>query len=413
MASDLESVVIIGAGHAGGEVAAALRLEGFEGPVTLIGEESCLPYQRPPLSKSFLAGEIDAHALALRADEAYQRHAIRTVLGARVSGIDRSARCVRLSNDETIAYGRLVLATGGRPRRLPAVIAGEVETCTNFHFLRTVADVERIRPQFLPGARLIIIGGGYIGLEVAAVAVKRGLTVTVLEALPRVLARVTAPEVSAFYESVHRAAGVDVRTSTAVEGFELDRARGRVAAVRTNAGLVEADLVVAGIGLVPNVELAQDAGLEVGDGIVVDEWCVTSDPKILAVGDCTNHPSRAVGRRIRLESVPNAVEQARTAAAWLVGNQRPYDATPWFWSDQYNLKLQMVGLSMGYDKLVLRGSAAERSFVAFYLGDGRVIAADAVSRPAEFMQAKRLVAARLAVDPAKLANESVSLKTLV
>jgi 3-phenylpropionate/trans-cinnamate dioxygenase ferredoxin reductase subunit len=262
--------------------------------------------------------------------------------------------------------------------------------------------------------RLVIIGGGYIGLEVAAVAQKRGLHVTVLEALPRVLARVTAPELSAFYERVHREAGVDVRTSVQVTGFEFDASRDAVSGVTLGDGSsLPADVIVAGIGLIPNVELAQEAGLTVDNGIVVNEYTQTDDPNIYSAGDCTNHPSALYGRRIRLESVPNAVEQARTMAAAMCGKPRPYNAVPWFWSDQYNLKLQMVGLSQGYDQFVLRGSTAGTAFSAFYLKEGRVIAADAVNRAPDFMMAKRLVTERATVDPKLLADEAVPLKTLL
>ena len=406
-------VVIVGAGHAGGELAAALRMEGYAGAVTLVGEEPHLPYQRPPLSKTFLAGESVATALYLRPEATYSKHSISILSGARVSHIDRDSRRVHLSDGRQLDYTKLALTTGGRPRRLPHTIAGEAHDCANLHYLRTIADVDRLRAQFVPGARLAIVGGGYIGLEVASVATKRGLKVTVLEALPRVLARVTAPELSGFYERVHREAGVDVRTSAAVAGFEVDAARRLVRSVRVGNESIAADIVIVGIGLVPNVELAAAAGLETSDGIVVDEYAATADPDVYAAGDCTNHPNRALARSLRLESVPNAVEQARTAAANIAGKRKIYETVPWFWSDQYDLKLQMVGLSAGYDELVVRGSTANRSFAAFYLGDGRLIAADVVSRPEEFLVAKRLVASRVLVDRARLADESQPLKSLL
>jgi 3-phenylpropionate/trans-cinnamate dioxygenase ferredoxin reductase subunit len=408
-----ESILIVGAGHAGGELATALRMEGCTAPIALVGEEDYLPYQRPPLSKAFLSGQVGIESLYLRPAATYEKHGIELLLGSQVGALDRGARCVELTNGRRLAYRKLALTTGGRVRRLPPAIAGEADGCGNFHYLRTIRDVGRIQAQLEPGFRLVIIGGGYIGLEVAAVGVKRGLHVTVLEALPRVLARVTAPELSTFYEHVHREAGVDIRIDTTVTGFELDSSRDAVSAVLTSAGRVAADLVIVGIGLQPNVELAQAAGLEVTDGIVVDEFTVTSDPDIVAAGDCTNHPNSAFERRVRLESVPNAVEQARTAAAVLAGKPRAYDAVPWFWSDQYDLKLQMVGFSAGYDQLVLRGSTSGRAFAAFYLRAGRLIAADAVSRPHEFMIAKRLVAARATVDAANLADESFPLKSLL
>lgn len=270
-----------------------------------------------------------------------------------------------------------------------------------------------IRAGFETGQRLVIIGGGFIGLEVAASAVACGLNVAVLEALPRVMARVTAPEMSIFYERVHREAGVDVRTGVAVTGLEFNSAGDAVTGVQFNDGsMAPADVVVVGIGVVPNTELAQAAGLTVDNGIVVDEYARTSDPHIVAAGDCTSHPNLLSGCRVRLESVANAVEQARTAAATLAGKQRPYDAVPWFWSDQYDLKLQIAGLCAGYDEIVLRGSTSSRSFTMFYLKARQVIAGDAVNRPQEFMIAKRLVAGRMVIDPVLLADESIPLKTL-
>lgn len=406
-------VVIVGAGHAGGELAAALRMEGYAGAVTLVGEEPYLPYQRPPLSKTFLAGDTSATALYLRPEPTYAKHSIATMLGTRVERIDRTARRVHLADGQVLAYTKLALATGGRPRPLPHTVAGDAHGCSNLHYLRTIADIDRLRAQFIAGARVVIVGGGYIGLEVASVATKRGLKVTVLEALPRVLARVTAPELSVFYERVHREAGVDVRTSAAVAGFDVDGARHVIRGVIVGGETIPADLVIVGIGLVPNVELAAAAGLEVNDGIVVDEYAATADPDVYAAGDCTNHPNRALARTLRLESVPNAVEQARTAAANIAGKRKVYETVPWFWSDQYELKLQMVGLSAGYDELVIRGSTSNRSFAAFYVGDGRVIAADVVSRPEEFMVAKRLVASRAVVDRVRLADESQPLKALL
>ncbi|MGH8560809.1 MAG: NAD(P)/FAD-dependent oxidoreductase, partial [Nevskiales bacterium] len=275
-----------------------------------------------------------------------------------------------------------------------------------------IADVDAIRAQAAPGKRMVVIGGGFIGLETAAVAVKLGLKVTVLEGLPRVLARVTVPEVSAFFERAHREAGVELRTGVQVTALEGEPNVTHM--VLDDGSRVEADFVVVGIGLIPNTELAQEAGLAVDNGIVVDEFTNTSDPNIVAAGDCTNHPNEFLERRVRLESVQNAMEQGRAAAHAMLDRDAPYRAVPWFWSDQYDLKLQMVGLSAGFDQFVLRGDpATQRSFAAFYLRDGHLIAADTVSRPQDFMFAKKLVAARTRLDPAQLADESVALKTLV
>jgi 3-phenylpropionate/trans-cinnamate dioxygenase ferredoxin reductase subunit len=374
-----ERVVIVGGGEGAAEVAARARMGGHRGPITIIGEEPLPPYQRPPLSKAFLAGEVEVEKLYARPLRTYALAEIELISGVRVEAVERGDHRVVLDNGRRIAYDRLVLATGGRPRVL------DVPGAENAHYLRTVADARRLRVHLRPGRRIAIVGGGYVGLEVAAAAVKMGAAVTVLEALPRVLARVTAPVVSAFYERVHRQAGVDLRTEMPVVGFE----RGGV--VCADGTLVPADVVLVGIGLVPAAELACEAGLAVDDGIVVDANCRTSDPDILAVGDCTNHPCVYLGRRVRLESVPSTLAQARSAASVLCGNPRANEAIPWFWSDQYDVKLQMAGLSAGYDELVVRGDPAERSFMALYLREGRLIAADAINQPREFGQLRKLV----------------------
>jgi 3-phenylpropionate/trans-cinnamate dioxygenase ferredoxin reductase subunit len=297
---------------------------------------------------------------------------------------------------------------------LPAAIAGAAEGADNFHYLRTLADVDGIRRHFEPGARVAIVGGGYIGLEVAAVAVKAGLKVTVLEAAERVLARVTAPRVSSFYEQVHREAGVDLRIGVQVDGFALDAAQRRVTGVHCADGeRLACDLVIVGIGIVPNTELAAAAGLAVDDGIRIDACARTSDPHIMAAGDCTRFDSALYGRSVRLESVPNALEQARSAAAALLGHERPFESAPWFWSDQYDLKLKMVGLSQGHDQFLLRGSVEQRSFSAFYLKGERVIAVDTVNRPAEFMLAKRIVGERMVIPPERLVDDGTPLKSLL
>lgn len=409
-----ERVIIVGAGHAAGELSTSLRQEGYEGEILMVGEEGYLPYHRPPLSKAFLAGEVDIEALSIKSQATYDKAGVEFLGNKRVEAIDRASKTVSLSDGATLKYSKLVLATGGRPRRLEVTGSEQAELCDNFHYLRTIDDVRRIHKQFKDSNRLVIVGGGYVGLEVAAIAIKNNLHVTVLEGASRVLARVTAPAISAFYEQVHRAAGVDLKTGVVIEQIECSASHGQVSAIMCSNGMrVAADLVIVGIGLLPNVELAEMAGLEVSDGIVVDEQARTNDPDILAVGDCTNHPNPLLGRRIRLESVPNALEQARIAAATICGKHKVYASMPWFWSDQYDLKLQMVGLSGGYDQVVLRGEPDNRSFVAFYLKDNRVIAADAVSRPQEFMFCKRLVTEQSQVDPIMLADERIPLKTIL
>jgi 3-phenylpropionate/trans-cinnamate dioxygenase ferredoxin reductase component len=407
------AIIIAGAGHAAGELASALRKEGFSGELTLIGSEPHLPYQRPPLSKALLSGEAVVESLFLRPEPAYQRINVDLLLGRRVVRIDRDGRSVELDDGTMRPYEKLVLATGGEARRLPAAVVGDAAFADNLFYLRTIDDVLRMRPLFERGGRLVIVGAGYVGLEVAAVAIKCGLTVTVLESQPRVLARVTAPAVSAFYEQVHREAGVDLRTGVQLQSFTLHETGTSIAGVSTNQGGFPADLVIVGIGLQPNCELASAAGLECNDGVVVDEHMVTADPNILAIGDCASFPHVGGEGRLRLESVPNALEQARVAAATLAGKRRPYTALPWFWSDQYDLKLQMAGLSRGFDEVVLRGSPQTRSFCAFYLRAGRLIALDAVNRPQDFMMGRRLLTAGAVVDAARLADESVPLKTIL
>ena len=405
----VSTTLIVGAGQAGAECATALRQHSYSGRIVLIGEEQHLPYRRPPLSKTFLAGEVTSDSLQVKPLAAYTRAAIDCMIGPRALGIDRTRRHLELSDGQSLAYDTLVLATGGRPRRL--AIAG-AEQASNVHYLRTIADVERIHRDFLPGRRLVIVGGGYIGLEVAAIAIKRGLQVTVLESAPRVLVRVTVADMSAFYEDVHRGAGVDIRTNAIIEDLRLEG--GRVRCVRLAGGdTIPADLLIVGIGLVPNVELAQAAGLPIDNGIVVDEQARTADPHIFAIGDCSNQPSEHYGRRVRLESVPNATEQAQCAAATIVGKPKRHVGVPWFWSDQYELKLQMAGLSQGFEQTVRRGECESRAFTMFYLKDGVVIAADAVNRPQEFMAAKQLIARKARIEPSVLANTALPLRQSV
>jgi 3-phenylpropionate/trans-cinnamate dioxygenase ferredoxin reductase subunit len=410
-ATERNRIVVIGAGHAASEFTGALRAGGFSGPVLMLGEEAHLPYQRPPLSKAFLSGEAALGALALKSAAAYEKMGVEVRTGTRVAAIDRRARRIELEHGGIEYYGTLVLATGGRARPLAVHGLEDVRKPSNLHYLRTVADAGPVRELLRPGSRLVIIGGGYVGLEVASVASKRGLEVTVLEALPRLLSRVTAAEISAFYERIHHDAGVAIRTRAAVRRIETDRSGDRVVAVHTQDKIVAADLVLAGVGQIPNVELAERCALAVDNGVVVDEHSRSSDPDIFAIGDCSNHPSALYRRRLRLESVPNALGQARAAAATLCGSPRAYDAVPWFWSDQYDLKLQMVGLSQGHDRVITRGRPEERSFITFYLEAERIIAADAVNRPKEFLAAKRLVGELAQVAPEHLADESRPLQS--
>lgn len=398
------SVVIVGGGHAGGQAAASLRQDGYAGPVLLLAEEPHLPYQRPPLSKQYLAGEWDLERVRLRPAVFYQDRDIDVRPGARAAGIDAAARTVLCEDGATVRYQRLLLATGARARTLDVPGAA----LPGVHSLRTVADAAAIKAELEPGGRLAVVGGGYIGLEVAAVCVAAGMKLLVLEMEQRVLQRVTTPAMSAFYQGLHEGRGVQIRTNARVTGFGGE---GRVAAVQCGERSFAADLAVVGIGILPDTTLAEAAGLDCGDGILVDERCRTSDPNIYAAGDCTNHPNPLLGRRLRLESVPNAMEQARVAAANLCGKERRYAAVPWFWSDQYELKLQMAGFSSDGEEAVVRGEADANQFAVFYLKEGAVVAADAVNSPKEFMLCRRLIGQR--VDTAALANPETDLKSLL
>jgi len=405
--SNTGTVVIVGAGQAGSEFAAELRTCGHAGRIVMIGDEPNLPYKRPPLSKGYLTGTVPADQLPVRNAAVYAKNNIEFIGGTSVTAIDRAAKIVSLADGQSIAYDKLALTTGGRARPLPMPGAD----LANVLSLRSQADADRIREQLVAGHRLVIIGGGYIGLEIAAVAIKAGLTVTVLESAPRVLARVTAPEMSAFYTRVHREAGVDVQVGVQIAALEND---GKTVSgvVLADGSRIAADAVIVGIGLIPNTELATAAGLAVDNGIVVDEYGQTADPDIYAAGDCANRPSALLGGRVRLESVPNAMEQARCAARAICGQAKAYDELPWFWSDQYELKLQMCGLSGGYDQVVIRGSTDTRAFSAFYLKGGKIIAADAVSQLKDFGVMKKLVGARAAIAADRLADTTLALKDL-
>ena len=406
MTATEDTTVIAGAGQAGGQAALSLRQAGYGGRIVVCGAEPAPPYQRPPLSKKYLSGELPRERVFLRPESFYSRNDVELRLGNPVRAIDPDHRTVTLADGDSLEFTDLVIATGSRPRRLdvPGADLG------NVFYLRTLEDVEAIRAELAPGRKLAVVGGGYIGLEVASTAKGMGLEVCVIEAADRLLGRVTAPEMSAYYARAHRARGVDVRLSAAVDAFE---GSGKVEGVRCGADLVPADLVVVGIGVVPDTELAEAAGLACDDGIVVDETCATSAGHVYAAGDCTRHPSPILGRTLRLESVQNAIEQAKTAAANVAGTPLRYAQVPWFWSDQFDLKLQMVGISDGYDTIVQRGSMDADDFAMFYLKDGVLIAVDAVNRPREFMACRKLVPERPRIDPEKLADESIPMQEMV
>jgi 3-phenylpropionate/trans-cinnamate dioxygenase ferredoxin reductase component len=404
----LKSIVIIGAGQAAAQAAISLRAGGYVGAITMIGDENALPYQRPPLSKAYLSGAMSMERVTLRPDESWAEDRVELILSTNVAAIDRVAKSVSTSDGRTFSYDALILATGSRVRKIPC----EGADLAGVHYLRTVADVDGLRGSIVAGNRLVVIGGGYIGLEVAAVARKAGLEVTILEAADRVLARVAPPAVSAFFEGLHREAGVTIITQASVTAITGES---HVTGVALGDGsVIPADVVLVGIGIIPNAELARDAGLVAPDGIETDKDARTSDPNIFAIGDCASRPLVHYGdRRARLESVHNALEQGKLAAAAILGLPRPTEETPWFWSDQYDVKLQIAGISAGATQTVLRGDPASKRFAAFHLdGDNRLLGVDAINAPPEFIVAKQVIARHGRLAPETLADMSISMKEI-
>ncbi len=399
-----DTIVIVGASHAGAQGAEALRKEGFAGRIVLIGAEPHLPYQRPPLSKKLLAGELQFERALLKQATFYEHARIELKLGTRVTELRPAAHQMTLSDGEQLAYDRLLLCLGSRNRPLDVPgtkLAGVFE-------LRTLDDVQGIRGHLQPGARLVVVGAGYIGLEVAATCRHLGLDVTVIEMTERAMSRVVAPPLSAFYAEQHAAHGVQLHFNTTVSAFAGDGAVREV--VCTDGRRFPADIVVVGIGILPVTDLAGAAGIASDNGIVVDEYCSTSASDVYAAGDCTNHPSPRYGRRVRLESVDHAFEHARSAAANMLGKPVVHDKVPWFWSDQYDLKLLIVGLSHGYDECVVRGDPATRSFSVCYLRGGELIAVDAVNSAKDYMAARKLIAERARLNVARIADATIQLK---
>ena len=402
-------VLIVGAGHGGAQAAISLRQQGFEGTIGMVGAEADQPYERPPLSKEYLAGEKPLERLWIRPRDFWREREVAMILGRPVETVNPGTEAVQLQDGEPIAYGSLIWAAGGNARKL----ACPGHDLAGVHSVRSRADVDRIVSE-LPGVdNIVVVGGGYIGLEAAAVLRKLGKQVVLLEALDRILARVAGAPVSAFYEVAHRAEGVDLRTGVTVACIEgLD---GRVSGVRTSDGdSFPAEMVIVGIGIVPAVAPLIEAGAEASNGVDVDEYCRTTLPHIFAIGDCAAHRNRfAGGARIRLESVQNANDQASVAAAGICERPTPYTATPWFWSNQYDLKLQTVGISLGHDDLVVRGDPSTRRFSVVYLKQGRVLALDCVNSVKDYVQGRKLVEAGATVDKAVLADDSIPLKSLV
>ena len=399
-----QTVVIIGASHAAADAVSMLRRKGWQGRIALVGDEASLPYQRPPLSKAYYKGDLSAEKLLIKGPQVYEKAEVDLYLGRTAVRIDRDQQTVHLDDGEVLEYTKLILATGTRARQLPI----EGADLPQIHTLRTLLHVDNIKSLLPENSKLLIVGAGYIGLEVAASAVKQGVSVTVLEAMDRVLARVTSPAISNFYQAMHAQEGVDIRLNARLDKFATNADGAH--AVMADGEILNFDCAIIGIGVVPNIELAEQAGLSCDNGIVVDEFTRTDDPNIYAVGDCSNHPSFIYDRRIRLESVPNAMEQAKTAASSICGDDIRYDQVPWFWSDQYDVKLQTVGLLTDYDEAIVRGDSNSRKFSVFYLREGRLIAMDAINSPAEFMVSKKLVTAKCTPDRERLANPDVSIK---
>lgn len=395
-------LAIVGAGQAAASLVAKLRKDGFDGEITLIGEEPVPPYQRPPLSKAYLLGDMALERLFLRPENFYAEQNVKLIKGVRVTGVDAAAKTLQVG-DDTLDYDLLALATGSRARVLPKAMGGDL---VGVHTVRTLADVDAMATEFVADRRVVIVGGGYIGLEAAAVAAKRGLRVTLIEAADRILQRVACPETSSFFRDLHGSHGVDIR-----EGIGLDRltGEGRVSgALLSDGSEIPADFVIIGIGIEPDVELAEAAGLAIDNGIAVDGQCRTSDPAIFAIGDCCSFPNG--NGRLRLESVPNAIDMGEHLAAVIMGSDQDYVAKPWFWSDQYDVTLQIAGLNTGYDRVVTRPGSRAGGMSFWYFKGLRLLAVDAAADPRAYMMGKRWIEAGLSPSPADVAESSNELK---
>jgi 3-phenylpropionate/trans-cinnamate dioxygenase ferredoxin reductase subunit len=399
--------VIIGGGHAGSQIAQSLREEGWNGDITIISNEKTYPYQRPPLSKNFLTGDSKAEDLLIRSKYFYQKLQINFLMDTEVTSINRGTNSLTLKTGSTIKYIKLILATGTQARKIPLPGADS----QGVYYLRNIVDADNIKTACVTAKKAVIIGGGYMGLEIAAALTKVEIKVTILEGSSRILQRVTTSEISSFYSRVHTEEGVEILTDISVSSIEKD---GQSQVVNCADGLTRsADIVIIAAGVVPSTELAETAGLNVDNGIVVNEYAQTNDPNIYAVGDCSNHYNPIYKRMIRLESVQNAVDQSKIAAAAICGKEIPYHSLPWFWSDQYDLKLQIAGLSHDFDEIFIRGSLESgRKFSAYYFKDKKFIAVDAINNPKDFMLSKRALIKGLTPDPEKLLNTNLNIQDI-
>ena len=403
----MKNLVIVGGGQSAAQCVLTLKRNDFKNKITLISEEKHIPYQRPPLSKEYLSDEVALERVYMKSKEFYDQNNVEIISSTKVIAIDRSKKSLTLSNTENLQYENLVLATGSRVRKLEV----EGSHLSNINYLRTIEEADQLKKYFKLGKKLVVIGAGYIGLEVAAAAIKKGLGVTVIEMADRVMNRTVDPIISKYFDSLHRSKGAEIILNAALERFEGRKQVEKV--ICSNGKILEADGVVVGVGIMPNQEIAKSAGLTCNNGIVVDEYGRTEDPFIFACGDCTNHPNPSLNKNLRLESVHNALEQAKTVAFSLIGKPKKYDQVPWFWSDQYEEKLQIVGLSEDYDEIVTRGSMTERNFMLFYLKKGELIAINSVNNPKEFLISKKLVANKLKISSDVLCDQSTDLKNLL
>ncbi len=404
---NVNSIVIVGAGQAGASAVAKLRSLGYEGRLVLIGEEPVLPYQRPPLSKKYLLGEVSVENLQLRSVNFYEKQNVELHLATRVTEIDCQQKTVITSGGNCISWDKLLIATGSTPRTLPQSITNGFE---HVYTVRTLLDVDVMSPMFKPGKRVLIVGGGYIGLEAASVARKCGMETTLIEAAPRILQRVAAPETAERFVTLHRENDVDIRENTTLESLFHDGS-GVCTALLGDGSRVEVDFVIAGIGVIPGSALAEMAEIQIDNGIALDAFCRSSNPDVFAAGDCASFPWQ--GQRIRLESVQNAIDQAETAAINMLGQEQEYDPVPWFWSDQYEVKLQIAGLNTGYDNVITRLGAREGASSVWYYKKEKFLAVDAFNDPAAFMVAKRLLAAKISPCRHQVSDPEVPVKSLM
>ena len=405
--SEVASIVVIGAGQAGASAIETLRSQGYQGRLALVGDEPLLPYQRPPLSKKYLLGETGADNLLLLPNDYYTSQNVDLHLGMKVESIDLTEKVLRLSDNSELAWDRLLLATGSSPRTLSPEIANAFDA---IHTIRTVRDVDHLQSRFTAAGRVLIVGGGYIGLEVAAIARQRGLETSVIEAAPRILQRVAAEQTSRFFAELHRRNGVDLREGVSLAAL-LPQTGGRCRVQLSDASQLDVDFIVAGIGVDPATGLAEAAGLEIENGIAVNQFCQTSDGNVFAAGDCASFPWR--GQRIRLESVQNAIEQGKTAAMNMLGQAVEYDPVPWFWSDQYDVKLQIAGLNHGYDQTVERAGVRAGSSSLWYFKDGEFLAVDAFNDAPAFMVAKQFLASGFSPEIDAIQDPATNLKQLL